>query len=769
MGSNRYGIVCLLLTLWAAACSTTRRLPEGETLYTGVKKMTFTNAGSGEYPSEAVSAAKAPLNVAPNNPLYAPYWRTPLPIGLWAYNYLYTPKEKGFRHWLYGKLAKEPVLVSTVRPDLRLKVVGEILDNRGYFGAVSEYELLPRKRNPQKARIAYRISVPDPYVYDSVEYLSLPGDMNRWADSLRRVTGIVKGAQYNLDSLTAERTLIARVLRNKGYYYFRSEYIEYQADTTGPGKTVDLRMGLREGVPPEALRAYRAGRMFVTLRNPSKGESDSMQYNGVNIRFQRPLKVRPRILAGCLDIRPGELLTVSEQNSTQDNLNRLGIFSSVNLSVTPADTLNRSDTLDIRIAATLDVPLEAEFEADVSSKSNSYVGPGLNFMIRNKNAFRGGEVFSVRLTGGYEWQTGKRKSTEKASRLNSYEFGINASLGIPRVLAPGFWNRNLPYPARTNFKLGADLMNRARFFHMISFNGSAAYDFQTSPYSFHSFTPFKLVFNNLLSTSSSFDETMQKNPAIALSFEDQFIPSMGYSYTFDKTFGSNRSRRLIWQNTVISAGNILSGVMELTRRKDNKQLFGVPFSQFMKGTAEARFYYRLGTGENWLVSRLMVGAGYAYGNSSVLPYSEQFYIGGANSIRAFTIRSLGPGSYRPPQDEPNGYLDQTGDFKLEANVELRFKLMGRLHGAVFLDAGNVWLLRADPQRPGGELRAKGFWREIALGTGFGLRYDISYLVLRADLGIGLHTPYPNPDKPRYYNIQKFGDGLGFHLAIGYPF
>ncbi len=769
MKSNRYGLIGLLGLMLVYSCSTTRRLADDELLYTGVKKMIFTHKGAGEYPSEAIAAAKAPLNVAPNNPLYAPYWRTPFPVGLWAYNYLYTPKEKGFRYWLYGKLAKEPVLVSTVRPDLRLNVVEEILNNRGYFGAVSEYELLPRKQNPQKARIIYRVQVPDPYVYDSVSYLVLPGEMNVWIDSLRRTTTIVKGAQYNLDTLTAERTLITNVLRNKGYYYFRPEYIEYQADTTGPGKTVDLRMKLRDGVPPEALRAYHVGQILVSLHNPSKGTPDTMQYNGIDIRYQQPLKVRPRVLAGCIDIHKGELFTVREQNSSQDNLNRLGIFNSVNLTVAPADTLNQSDTLNVYITAALDIPLEAEFEADVSSKSNSYVGPGLNFMIRNKNVFHGGEVFSVRLTGGYEWQTGKRKTTEKAARLNSYEFGLNASLAIPRVLAPGFGNRNLPYPARTNFKLGADLMNRARFFHLISFNGSAAYDFQTSPYSSHSFTPFKLVFNDLLSTSPSFDETMQKNPAIALSFEDQFIPSMGYAYTFDKTFGSNRSRRFIWQTTAVSAGNILSGVMELTRRRRDKQLFGVPFSQFIKGTAEARFYYRIGTGENWLVSRFMVGAGYAYGNSSVLPYSEQFYIGGANSIRAFTIRSLGPGSYRPPQDEPNGYLDQTGDFKLEANVEFRFKLMGRLHGAVFLDAGNVWLLRADPQRPGGQLQAKGFWREIALGTGFGLRYDISYLVLRADLGIGLHTPYPNPDKPRYYNIQKFGEGLGFHLAIGYPF
>ena len=165
----------------------------------------------------------------------------------------------------------------------------------------------------------------------------------------------------------------------------------------------------------------------------------------------------------------------------------------------------------------------------------------------------------------------------------------------------------------------------------------------------------------------------------------------------------------------------------------------------------------------------MAGVAYSYGNSITTPYSEQFYIGGANSIRAFTVRSLGPGSYHPKESDRNSYLDQTGDFKMEANVEFRFPLMGDLHGALFVDAGNIWLLKNDPNRPGGTLKWKGLLNEVALGTGFGLRYDLKFIILRADLGIAIHTPYPNPDKPHYYNISSFKDGLGFHLAIGYPF
>lgn len=168
------------------------------------------------------------------------------------------------------------------------------------------------------------------------------------------------------------------------------------------------------------------------------------------------------------------------------------------------------------------------------------------------------------------------------------------------------------------------------------------------------------------------------------------------------------------------------------------------------------------------MSRVMVGAAHAYGNSSQVPYSEQFYCGGANSVRAFTVRSLGPGSYHTPGKSANDYFDQTGTFKFEANIEYRFPILGPLHGAVFMDAGNVWLLKDDPQRPGGTLKASSFLRELALGTGAGLRFDIGMLVVRADLGIGIHAPY-DTGRSGYYNMTSFKNSLAFHLAIGYPF
>jgi outer membrane protein assembly factor BamA len=217
----------------------------------------------------------------------------------------------------------------------------------------------------------------------------------------------------------------------------------------------------------------------------------------------------------------------------------------------------------------------------------------------------------------------------------------------------------------------------------------------------------------------------------------------------------------------MSAGNILSGITSLFGQHGEKHIFGSSFSQFVKGSAEMKYYHRF-RAEHWLATRLFIGAEHAYGNSKEVPYSEQFYIGGANSIRAFTIRSLGPGSYVPAKDDVDGYFDQTGTFKLEANIEYRFPIWGDLHGAAFVDAGNIWLLKKDPKRPGGELDRKTFLKDIALGTGIGLRYDIGMLVLRGDLGIGIHAPY-DTGKKGYYNMTSFKNSLAFHLAIGYPF
>ena len=408
--------------------------------------------------------------------------------------------------------------------------------------------------------------------------------------------------------------------------------------------------------------------------------------------------------------------------------------------------------------------MDASIEVNASSKSNSYIGPGLIFSLRHNNLFGGGEKLTLSLNGDYEWQTGSGAS----SVFNSYEVGLQATLAFPRLLAPSIVRRTRREINWTTVGLGASLLNRPHYFKMSQFNASYSYQWNFSRRVTNSFTPFKLTYSKLQHTTPVFDSIMQANPAIALSFMSQFIPQMTYTYNLSKFFEREQINGLDFTFTVAEAGNIFWGIWQVAGKKGEKKLFGTPFAQFVKGQAQIVYSRRLKPGtQHWLVSRFLIGAEHAYGNSKEVPYIEQFYIGGANSIRAFTVRSIGPGSYRPPKDQTNGYFDQTGTFKLEMNVEYRFPLFGDLHGAAFLDAGNVWLLRKDELRPGGELKANTFLRDIALGTGVGLRYDLGMMVIRADLGYGLHAPYA--DYPRKYFNIAFKKAFAFHLAIGYPF
>lgn len=776
--------------IFLAGCSTTKHLPEGEILYTGQKPMIVLNRSETSVGEIAMEEVEAALATAPNNSLLGSSTiRYPFPFGLWIYNG-FQKYEKGFGKWIFNKFAATPVLMSTVNPDIRQKAAVNLLRDYGYFNGSVSYKTFIDPKDSLKAKLQYTVNMRNPYFIDTVYYRGFSERTTRIMELGRRRSLISSGEQFNVADLDGERTRISTLLRNVGCYYFRPDYLTYQADTMMvPNGHVQMRLIPVPGMPKVAEKQFRVGRKSVYLLGKQGQEpNDSMDYKGLTIHYYNKPPVRPNMLyrwlnyqgyrrkrqiqdsAGIARQRSMQsLYSLYRQTRIQERLASVGIFRYAEMQYIPRDTAFVSDTLDVRVIAALDKPYDAELDFNVTMKSNNQTGPGAAFTVTKNNVFGGGESWNVKLNGSYEWQTGNKNSGGRSSRLNSYELGLNANLSIPRLLLPSFITRRLKYPGSTTFQLGVDLMNRPSFFRLIAFSGSAGYNFQTSPYSRHSLTVFKLTYNKLLHTTEAFDKTMDENPAIAMSFRNQFVPSINYTYTFDKTYGSTGNRRFYWQNSVTSAGNLLSGILSLFGEKQPQHLFGNRFSQFVKEVSEVKFYHRIGRRNNWLATRLLVGVGYAYGNSEVMPYSEQFYIGGANSIRAFTIRSLGPGSYRPPVDDRNGYLDQTGDFKLEANVEYRFGIMGRLNGAVFLDAGNIWLLKKDPKRPGAELKWKGLLNEIALGTGFGLRYDISYLVIRADLGIGIHTPYPNPDKTGYYNISSFKDGLGFHLAIGYPF
>lgn len=757
-----------------ASCSTTKRLSDDQTLYTGVRRIAIESVVPDEKVSGSVSAAaKAPLNVKPNNPLISPWLRTPLPVGLWAYNSLYTEKKKGVRAWLYRTFAKPPVVLQRdVQPDARVGMVRDIFDNHGYFGSRTAYELYPRK-NPKKARIGYSVEVARPWFFETVRFPSVSDTLTREIAAITANSTLRPGLQYNTDTLAHEQARIADALRDRGYWWFRPEYIEYRADTTRVPYGVDLHMDVSKAAPVVALVPYRVGDVSLRIFSADgRGRPDSIEINGMNVWYQAPLKLRRSVIRRAMTLRSGEAARLPAINRMLDNLTRIGVFRYVNPEVTPIDSLMPGDSLDLVVSAAMNTPMEMTGEADLAYKSSSFIGPALNITFSHGNIFKGGEVLSLGFVGSYEWQTGNTSQEANSTAVNSYEIGINSSLVFPRLLVPGFIGRKLPRGGRTSYSLGADLLNRPKFFRMMSFNWTNTYDFRTSSTVTHSLTPLKMVYNNLLRRTPEFDGAMADNPMIELSFKDQFIPSASYTFSYDKRFGHRRRDRIMVQTTFMSAGNVWAGIYSIfgaSKWPEAKKLLGDPFSQFFKETAELRLYKWLGRAGTFAF-RVFAGAGHAYGNSTVMPYTEQFYIGGANSIRAFTIRSIGPGGYHNDNPDKFAYFDQTGDMKLEMNAEYRFKIAGGLNGAVFLDAGNIWLLKVgqDENRTNGKIGSGGFFEQVATGAGAGLRYDLSFLVVRFDLGVGIHLPYQT-SRAGYYNIPRFRNSLGYHLAIGYPF
>lgn len=767
-------LYALLLAFLTAACSTTKHLPQEEVLYTGIRHITIQNEDESPAGKKTIEEVEGAISVAPNNSFFgSAKWRIPFPVGLWIYN-RFERYEKGVGKWIFNKLAADPVYLSTVNPDTRVKVASNLLKDYGYFNGKVTYQVDSTK-NPRAVKLNYRIDMGQPYYLDSIRY---EGFSPR-ADSLIRATQqeslLHKGDHFDVTQLNAERQRIVDLLRDNGYYYCRNEFITFLADTLMRPGYVGLKIVPRKNIPEEALRTYRIGNTSVYLTGYN-GEppTDSLQTRNFTVYFagKKP-GIRYGVLRKRFLYRTGEIYSQSRQNYTQEALSRLGVFKFSEFRYTPRP--GSKDTLDIQVNAMFDLPYDSELELNVTTKSTKQTGPGAIFKLSRKN-FRGmGASLNLELKGSYEWQTSSTVDGE-SSVMNSYELGAGLSLEFPRLVLPWIRDRVDPFrfPSQTNFKIYVDQVNRARYFKMLSFGGNVSYSFHPRRGMKHTVTPLHLAFNVLQHRTAAFDSIATANPMLFRSLDDQFIPSLTYTFTYDNSWKQKRNR-LWWENSITSAGNVTSLIYAAFGQKfsqQDKKLLGNPFAQFLKVSSEIRHLYQI-SDKQQLASRLMAGVIWAYGNKTIAPYSEQFYVGGANSIRAFTVRSIGPGRFHPAENSRYSYVDQTGDIKLEANLEYRFRILskflgGNLNGAAFLDAGNVWLMRKDEARPEAEFSLKRFFDSIALGTGIGIRYDLSFLILRLDWGIALHVPYET-GKNGYYNIPRFKDGMGIHFAIGYPF
>ncbi len=766
--SIRQALICGLL-LVLSACNNIKRLPEGENLYVGAK---LTIASKDKVNKGAIKneLMKIP-RPRPNEKLLG------MRIRLSLYNY-YTgeaPKKK-FKSMVRRKYAEKPVLESQLNASNVADIMVNRLNTLGYFDASVSYSITTKKR---KTSVEYTATVTAPYIIHSISFPKDSGLMGRMIRESESESLIKPGMQYNLDLLKAERARIDYYLKNNGFYYFNQDYLLFKADSTVGTKTVVIRLTVKRNLPAKAYMpytirhvyvnpGYRRSQDTVTVRN------DTLKTDGYYY-FNNDSAFRPEVVLRSIFIKKGDYYSRKKYSLTVNRLMGMGVFRNVNIKFT--DTIiGGTGYMDALINLTPMPKKSIQVEVETVTKSNNYTGPAATLSFKNRNLFRGAELWLFNLNGNFETQFNKLQSG-----FNSYEFGANTQLYFPKFIAP-FTIRNVSsiYVPKTKVDLGFRLLNRVLYFRMAAFNASFGYVWKESAQKEWEVTPFSVNFARLLGTTSAFETLLTDNPFLRKSFEEQFTIGGKYGFTYNSLVGTEKRNQYYFNSIFDVSGNTFSTVQSLIEGRkpsdtDPFLLFGYRYSQYAKLSIDARYYLNIDK-DHRIATRVLAGVGVPYGNSNSMPYIKQFFSGGSNSIRAFLPRTIGPGSYVVPDSLANkGYLDQAGDIKLEATIEYRFTIVSVLKGALFVDAGNVWLTRKNDLVPNGEFNPNRYYKEFAVGTGLGLRADISFFVIRFDVGMPLRKPSLPENERWVYDKIRFGDGkwrsqnLVLNIAIGYPF
>ncbi|MCR5366877.1 MAG: outer membrane protein assembly factor [Prevotella sp.] len=777
--------IYLFCVLFLVSCSMTKNIPEGDQLFTGLKAITYDDSVKHEDFAQTQEEVEAALATAPNGAIFgSSYYRLPFSWRVSVWN-KYHDKDSKFAKWITKNLGKQPVLMSWVNPELRAQVAQGVLRNNGYFNGQVGYDIIQQK-NPKTAKIAYDVHPGRLYRLDSIGYFDFPAD----ADTLIRATldeaTIHKGDPFVVSRLDAERQRISTLLRNNGFYYYQPSYASYLADTFVVDGKAQLQLRMANNIPVEATHKWYIGRVNINMKKTMMEQpTDSIRGRFFTVRFSgKKPPIRTRVLMADMKLRPRQLFSYDNYQQSVAKINAMGLFSMTDFTFTPRDTTAVCDTLDLTLNCVFDKPWDHYIEGNFNVRTIGRMGPELRMGVTRRNAFRGGELIDINIHGSYEW------STHGGSTMNNYEYGADASIEFPRIIAPFFGGNRVRRDKQGNIirrrrfyttpttlaKASTDVIYRPSYYKMHVVSGEWTYRWKTSAQSTHEFSPLTVKYQFMNSKTDAFDTIMLKNPYLLASMEDYFTPEMRYTYTYTSPSGLLHPIR--WETTLAESGNLVS-LAYLVKgdswNEKDKKLFKNPYSQFLKIETDFTKTWTLDS-KSSLVAHLNVGYIHPYGNSNWVPMTEMFYAGGANSIRAFSVRGVGPGAFPNLDNTTYGYIFQNGNAKFVTNLEYRRQLFGNLYGAVFLDAGNVWYTDAtfggdesfDKIFERGRLRLSNFLNELALGTGAGIRYDLGFLVLRLDWGLALHVPY-NTEKSGYFNIDGFKGNHTLHFAIGYPF
>ncbi len=779
-------VAFLPLLLLLNACNIAKHLPANERLYMGSDVVV--NADSTVTKVEQ-TGLKAQLEALARPRPNAQLFGYPFRVGLY-YLFGEPRKPKGFRSWFRRKFGSEPVFASARAISANLPVMQATLQNEGYFGSTVAGALAEKS---YKARGVFRAAVKARYYVDSVAFLA---DSTPARKALLAVAGrtiFKKGDPYRFENIKLERERIGQALKQRGLYYFTPDYVGVLADNDSAAHRTTLVFYVKPDMPDAAGVPYFIRNVFIYPNyNLSTARIDTNQRRAYQSaeRFNivdSSRRFNPKLFRDVMTVEPGKRYNSRQQDLTLSRLVNVGAFKFVRNRFEP-DEQGDSAVLDVHYYLTPYPAKSVRLELDGTSRSNNFNGTQAILSWRNRNTLRRAELLTLNANVGIEFQVGAGDQA-----ITNYRYGATAVLSFPRLVSPfGFRNDQRQALPKTNATLGYQTIIRGGLYRINSFNTTFGYAWRQSQQIEHVFQPFSANYvfvpgNSIGSRvieilSDTITSDIVKKQFINTVYKsDQLILSSLYTFNYNSPVRSASPNTFRLTANAEVAGNMASLFFRKPLPDDDQRgIFGVPFAQFLRLDADTRFYRRLTPTLTW-ANRLFAGLGIPYGNSKTfqLPLPRQYFVGGSNSIRAFRPRAIGPGLYtRDTLRNVPLFQDGGGDIRLEANTELRQKFNKYIEGAVFFDAGNTWTyytskaLTTDSND--GQFRSD-FYKQIAIGTGVGIRIDLSYFLVRLDVATPLRKPYKTNgsewviDQINFRSRDWRRQNLVFNIGIGYPF
>ncbi|MBK6378641.1 MAG: BamA/TamA family outer membrane protein [Chitinophagaceae bacterium] len=756
--------IAMVLLVAASSCSVRRFLPPGEKLYKGSTIVVQKNPEVKQTNKQLKKHLKQAVSPRRNKFLLGQPYKV-----WWWYVIGESKNERGLKPFLRKKLGEAPVLSSKVNAVVTAENMQSFMENTGYFHTTVQGDTV---NISYFTEAIYTVQVQPQYHLKSITWVSDSTALLKLLEA-RQKRGILKvGQPYSLSNISSERDQLDLYLKTKGYYYFSPDYLMAYADSTIGNRQIDLYLNVKKTTPDAAMHPYKINKIVV-YPNYSLVSTQldtnilgAIKYDGLHIKDSAK-KFKPRLFARTITYRPGRLYNSRSQNSTLNRFINLGAFKFVKNRFDPV--VDSGDIYRLNVYYYLTPAKKKSFQGEVNAftKENNSLGAQLSANWKNRNLFKGAELLTIKAYTGFEVSI-----ADSLRNNNSYRIGGEASIRFPRYAVPFLRiKENNFYPPNTNLLLGYELYRKQLLYTKNLFRLQYDFTWKKNIRTEYTLAPLSISYLNASSITDSFYNQAVVTPAILLNVYSEAILGSYFSYTYNNAQGRRKNK--FYFNASIDLSGNLAGLITGAKRYRQKTIFNTPFAQYVKTDFDLHYTRALSNKWDW-ANRLQVGIGLPYSNSALLPFAKQYIIGGSSSIRGFRVRNLGPGTHKPSADDQRFSQIIGGDYKFLFNTEIRVPITKSLSTAVFVDAGNIWTKDTLLFGPSGKL-SKNWYKELAVATGIGLRYDVNVLIIRVDLGIPLRKPYL-PDGQRWVFKQiDFGSGvwrrenLILNIALGLPF